>query len=50
MIQGQCLMKDMFNQVNRIVIDVIFEEWLELFETVDDTEASVMENDYVARW
>jgi len=43
-------MKDMFNQVNRIVIDVIFEEWLELFETVDDTEASVMENDYVARW
>ena len=48
MIEGQCLMKDMFGQLNRIVIDVIFDEWLELFKTVDDTEASIMENGTVA--
>ncbi|MGC6769512.1 ATP-binding protein [Enterococcus sp. LJL51] len=48
MVQGQCLFRDMFNQVNRIVIHIIFEEWLPLFETVDDTEASVMENQFVA--
>lgn len=48
MVQGQCLFKDMFNQVNRVVVDVIFEEWLELFKTIDDTDASVMENQFVA--
>ncbi|HIB3677885.1 TPA: ATP-binding protein [Enterococcus faecalis] len=48
MVQGQCLMKDMFGQTNRIVVHVIFEEWLELFKTVDDTEASKMENRFVA--
>jgi len=37
-------LKDMFWQVNRVVVHVIFEEWLELFKTVDDTDASVMEN------
>jgi len=41
-------MKDMFGQTNRIVVHVIFEEWLELFKTVDDTEASKMENRFVA--
>ncbi|EOB3455117.1 ATP-binding protein [Enterococcus hirae] len=44
MVQGQCLLKDMFNQVNRVVVHVLFEEWLELFKTVDDSDASVMEN------
>ncbi len=44
MVQGQCLLKDMFGQINRVVVHVIFEEWLELFKTVDDTDASVMEN------
>ncbi|MGL9742120.1 ATP-binding protein [Enterococcus sp. DIV1368c] len=44
MVQGQCLLKDMFGQTNRVVVHVLFEEWLELFKTVDDTEASVMEN------
>ncbi|MFC3635109.1 ATP-binding protein [Enterococcus rivorum] len=48
MVQGQCLFKDMFNQINRVVVDVIFEEWLELFKTIDDTDASVMENQFVA--
>lgn len=48
MVQGQCLLKDMFGQTNRIVVHVIFEEWLELFKTVDDTEASRMENRFVA--
>lgn len=36
--------------MNWIVIDVIFEEWLEFFEIVDDIEVFVMENDYVVRW
>lgn len=48
MVQGQCLLKDMFGQINRVVVHVIFEEWLELFKTVDDTEASVMENRFSA--
>ena len=46
MVQGQCLLKDMFNQVNRVVVHVLFEEWLELFKTVDDSDASVMENHF----
>lgn len=44
MVQGQCLLKDMFNQVNRVVVHVLFDEWLELFKTVDDSDASMMEN------
>lgn len=48
MVQGQCLFKDMFGQINRVVVHVLFEEWLELFKTVDDTEASTMENKFVA--
>lgn len=46
MVQGQCLLKDMFNQVNRVVVHVLFDEWLELFKTVDDSDASVMENHF----
>ena len=48
MVQGQCLMKDMFGQTNRIAIHVLFEEWLELFKTVEETEASRIENQFVA--
>ena len=48
MVQGQCLFKDMFGQINRVVVHVLFEEWLELFKTVDETEASLMENQFVA--
>ncbi|GGC94742.1 ATP-binding protein [Enterococcus wangshanyuanii] len=48
MVQGQCLFKDMFGQINRVVVHVLFEEWLELFKTVDDTDASIMENQFVA--
>lgn len=48
MVQGQCLFKDMFGQINRVVIHVLFEEWLELFKTVDDTDASIMEDQFVA--
>lgn len=48
MVQGQCLFKDMFGQINRVVVHVLFDEWLELFKTVDDSEASIMENQFVA--
>ncbi|WP_206911595.1 conjugal transfer protein [Enterococcus sp. DIV0840] len=48
MVQGQCLFKDMFGQINRVVVHVLFDEWLELFKTVDDTDASIMENQFVA--
>ncbi|MFD2307551.1 ATP-binding protein [Enterococcus termitis] len=48
MVQGQCLFKDMFGQINRVVVHVLFDEWLKLFETVDDTDASRMENQFVA--
>lgn len=48
MVQGQCLFKDMFGQINRVVVHVLFEEWLELFKTVDDTDASRMESQFVA--
>nr|WP_306813746.1 ATP-binding protein [Enterococcus gallinarum] len=44
MVQGQCLLKGMFGQTYRVVVHVLFEEWLKLPKTVDDTEASVMEN------
>lgn len=48
MVQGQCLFKDMFGQINRVVVHVLFEEWLELFKTIDDTDASRMESQFVA--
>ncbi|MTD40080.1 conjugal transfer protein [Erwinia sp. CPCC 100877] len=48
MVQGQCLFKDMFGQINRVVVHVLFDEWIELFETVDETDASILENQFVA--
>lgn len=43
MTQGQCLIKDVFNQVNRCVVHVIYQGWLELFKTVEDTEMSKLQ-------
>ncbi|SJZ77870.1 AAA-like domain-containing protein [Pilibacter termitis] len=41
MAQGQCIFRDMFFNINRIAIHILFEEYLLLFKTVDDTKASL---------
>ncbi|EHK9937319.1 conjugal transfer protein [Enterococcus faecium] len=46
--QGQCLFRDMTGQVNRIVFHVLFEDWLELFKTVEKSKAVELENDFIA--
>ncbi|MEX1447868.1 ATP-binding protein, partial [Enterococcus sp. C76] len=46
--QGQCLFKDMTGQTNRIVFHVLFEDWLELFKTVEKSKAVELENDFIA--
>ncbi|MBS7576970.1 MULTISPECIES: ATP-binding protein [unclassified Enterococcus] len=48
MVQGQCLIKDVTNQVNRAAVHILFDEWLELFKTIDDTEATRLEKRFVA--
>lgn len=46
MSSGQCLLKDVFGNVNRISIHIFLESWLELFSPMKDTVASSIENKY----
>lgn len=46
MSSGQCLLKDVFGNVNRISIHIFLESWLELFSPMKDTVASGIENKY----
>lgn len=46
MSSGQCLLRDVFGNVNRISIHIFLESWLELFSPMKDTVASGIENKY----
>lgn len=47
LVQGQCLMKDMYGRLGTLTVHCPFEEVNELFKTVDKTHSSMIETRYI---
>lgn len=46
MIKGECLMRDIYGDTNKIGIHCLFEEWAEAFKTVDSTHSAIAEKKF----
>jgi len=47
MLQGQCLMKDMFGRTSKITVDCLFEEWEGALETISKSAVAYAEEKYI---
>lgn len=46
MIKGECLMRDIYGDTNKIAIHCLFEEWAEAFKTVENTHSALAEKKF----
>ncbi|QIL49921.1 conjugal transfer protein [Weissella coleopterorum] len=44
--KGQCLYRDIYGRVGKVVVHVLFNEWLEAFKTVDSNSSALLEGTY----
>ncbi|WP_338112822.1 ATP-binding protein [Oceanobacillus polygoni] len=47
MLQGQCLMKDVFGRTSKITVECLFEEWEGALETIDKSAVAYAEEKYL---
>lgn len=47
MLQGQCLMKDMFGRTSKITVECLFEEWEGALETISKSAVAYAEEKYL---
>lgn len=47
LLQGQCLMKDMFGRTSKITVECLFEEWEGALETINKSAAAYAEEKYI---
>ncbi len=47
MLQGQCLMKDMFGRTSKITVECLFEEWEGALETINKSAVAYAEEKYL---